>query len=485
MRRLIVVLTGPVASGKSSLAKKLVERFNFERVKTWELIRDRFPGVEISRESLQARGEELDTETGGGWLSHDVDKFARDNNWPADARIVIDAVRIKEQIKPLRRWAHVFHVHLTAPYEVLEQRYKERLGHQEIRELESYAQVQANRTEAAVESLKDDADILIDSKQCTEEDVLVRVAAAVRLFGRGCTKQVDVVVGGGYGSEGKGQLVAYLSPEYDLLIRVGGPNAGHKVFEESAPYTFRSLPSGTRTCKAPIVLGAGAYVRLDVLLKEIGDCELTAERLSIDPQVTIISDWDRRAEAWLKGAIGSTAQGVGAATARRIFFRGHKSRQVQTASITPELKPFVRDTREIIERECSKGRRILLEGTQGTGLSLYHGLYPHVTSRDTTVSGCLAECGIAPGRVRRVMMVCRTYPIRVGGPSGYMSQEITFDEIHRRSGVPLEEMREREKGSVSGSQRRISEFDWVQFQKAVFLNAPTDMRSRLSITLRW
>jgi adenylosuccinate synthase len=139
------------------------------------------------------------------------------------------------------------------------------------------------------------------------------------------------------------------------------------------------------------------------------------------------------------------------------------------------LKPFVRDTYEIIERECSRGHRILLEGTQGTGLSLYHGHYPHVTSRDTTVSGCMAESGIAPGRVRRVIMVCRTYPIRVGGPSGYMSQEISFEEIQARSGVPLEEMRDKEKGSVSGTQRRISEFDWVQFQKAVFLNAPTDI----------
>jgi adenylosuccinate synthase len=475
LRRLIVVLTGPVASGKSTLAQKLVKRFGFECVKTRRLISDRFPSLEKSREALQRSGEELDAETKGAWLSHDVDKIARGSAWPDDARIVIDAVRIKEQIKPLRQWAHVFHVHLTAPDEVLERRYNHRISRGEIRELESYTQVRTNRTEAGIESLQSDADIVIDSQQCTDEDVLVRVAAAVRLYGRECIGQIDVVVGGGYGSEGKGQLVAYLAPEYDLLIRVGGPNAGHKVYEEKAPYTFRSLPSGTRHCKAPILIGAGAYVRLDVLLREIGECELSAERLSIDPQVTIISDWDRRAEARLKRAIGSTAQGVGAATARRIFFRGHESRQVQTASDIPELSPFVRDTREMIERACCSGGRILLEGTQGTGLSLYHGHYPHVTSRDTTVSGCLAESGIAPRRVRRVMMVCRRYPIRVGGPSGYMSQEITFDEISKRSGVPLEEMLEREKGSVSGTQRRVSEFDWVQFQKAVFLNAPTDI----------
>src|SRR5262245_45799344 len=112
MRRLIVVLTGPVASGKSSLAQKLVERFDFHRVKTWQLIRDRSPNVELSRERLQARGEELDRETSGEWVSHDLDKLAREGDWSPNAQIVLDAVRIKEQIKPLRRWAHVLHVHL-------------------------------------------------------------------------------------------------------------------------------------------------------------------------------------------------------------------------------------------------------------------------------------------------------------------------------------------------------------------------------------
>lgn len=475
MRRLIVVLSGPVASGKSSLAQKLVERFGFTRVKTWELIKSQYPEAELSRTSLQAKGEELDSSTGGAWVSSELDKFAREKGLPADAKIVVDSIRIKEQISPLRRWADVFHVHLTAPFDILASRYKDRAADHEILELHSYEAVQENRTEANVDTLKDDADIVIDSKQCTEADVFVRVAAAVRLYGRGCDRQVDVIIGGGYGSEGKGQLAAFLAPEYDLLIRVGGPNAGHKVFEETAPYTFRTLPSGTRNSNSRIVLGPGAYVLMSVLLREIGECELTADRLSIDPQVTIISDWDRKAESWLKGAIGSTGQGVGAATARRIFFRGHKSRQVQTAKDVPELIPFVRDTREVIEEACCQGRRILLEGTQGTGLSLYHGHYPHVTSRDTTVSGCLAESGIAPTRVRRVIMVCRTYPIRVGGPSGYMSQELTFEDIHKRSGVPLNEMIKHEKGSVSGNQRRISEFDWVQFQKAVFLNAPTDI----------
>src|SRR5215216_4626556 len=56
-------------------------------------------------------------------------------------------------------------------------------------------------------------------------------------------------------------------------------------------------------------------------------------------------------------------------------------------------------------------------GDAGTGLSIYHGSYLHVTSRDTTASGCPAGAGIPPTRVRRVTVVFRTYPIRVMSPA--------------------------------------------------------------------
>ncbi len=82
-----------------------------------------------------------------------------------------------------------------------------------------------------------------------------------------------------------------------------------------------------------------------------------------------------------------------------------------------ELAPFLASAYEVLSEAYARGDRVLLRGTQGTGLSLYHGAYPHVTSRDTTVAGCLAEMGIAPTRVRKVIMVCRTYPIRVQSPA--------------------------------------------------------------------
>ncbi len=122
---------------------------------------------------------------------------------------------------------------------------------------------------------------------------------------------------------------------------------------------------------------------------------------------------------------------------------------------------------------------MLLEGTQGTGLSLFHGYYPYVTSRDTTVSGCLSEAGIAPMRVRKVVMVCRTYPIRVQNPaaanatSGPMSTPLTWKVIAERCGH--KDLEERERTSTTGRRRRVGEFDWSLLRKAASLNKPSDI----------
>ncbi len=139
------------------------------------------------------------------------------------------------------------------------------------------------------------------------------------------------------------------------------------------------------------------------------------------------------------------------------------------------LKPYVGSTLEVLEQAFLKNEKILLEGTQGTSLSLYHGNYPWVTSRDTTVSGCLAESGISPRRVRRIIMVCRTYPIRVGGTSGPMSKRITKAEIARRSRLSAKAIGHAERTSTTNRPRRFGEFDWEQLRRSTILNGPTDI----------
>lgn len=478
----IVVLSGQVGCGKTTLARRLAEEFPITHAKTREFLMSRGAHVAKERGALQKFGEELDHKTKGEWVREDLDKLLR----TVEGRpvTIVDAARIQEQVEAIRRayGRRVIHIHLMAPKKELEKRYKRRKT-SEIKELSSYDDVLQNKTEREIESLAEIADVVIDSDQCTEADVFVRAASHIGMYGGEYLRLVDVVVGGQFGSEGKGQVVEYLSREYDLLVRVGGPNAGHTVYEEPEPYTFHHLPSGARKADAQLLIGPGATLYVPTLLEEIAACGIGTDRLRIDPQAMIISEEDRdQEERGLREFIGSTAQGVGYATARRIVGRGDASKKVELARDNNDLRPFTQRTAlEVLEDAFRGGTKILLEGTQGMGLSLYHGFYPHVTSRDTTIAGCLAEAGISPSRVRKVVMVCRTYPIRVESPkpkektSGPMSQETTWKEIARRSGLDYNKLIKAERTSTTGRSRRVGEFDWVLLRKAASLNAPTDV----------
>ena len=313
--------------------------------------------------------------------------------------------------------------------------------------------------------------MVIDTARHTERDVFCRVSARLNLQSRSSDRLVDVLVGGQYGSEGKGNIADFLAPEYEVLMRVGGPNAGHRVFEEP-PYTHISLPCGTRrNHKAKLLIGPGAVIEPELLLKEIRECDVEPQRLIVDEQAVVVSSEDRQwEEAHLKSEIGSTAQGVGKATARRVTNRFRDERACTLArdlgNSFSELRPYVGSTSERLELAYARGERILLEGTQGTGLSIFHGEYPFVTSRDTTVSGCISEAGVGPRRVNRIVLVCRTYPIRVGGNSGGFSKEIDWVTVSERSKIPLEELVDHEVGSRSGTRRRVGEFDWHMLRKA-------------------
>ena len=367
------------------------------------------------------------------------------------------------------------HIHLDASDKVLADRYAKRSN--KTKEFERYEDVRRSKTEREVRKLADLADTVVATDRCTPEAVLVRAIALLGLYPRICTPLVDVLVGGQYGSEGKGNIVGHIAPEYSLLVRVGGPNAGHKVYAEPEPEAYFHLPSGTeRAPKAQLLLGAGAVIYPPKLLLEIGTHHVDAERLSIDPHAMIIEDGDIEQEKAMLDTISSTAQGVGAASARKIMGRGGKTNpRVRLAKEIDELRPFIRESQAILERAFARGEHVLLEGTQGTSLSLHHGMYPWVTSRDTTVAGCLADAGIASTRVRRVIMVCRTYPIRVGGPSGHMELEITYEELAARSGIDIAELKKTETTTTTKKQRRLAEFDWEQLHRSTMLNGPTDI----------
>lgn len=472
-----MILSGRVASGKSTLAKQLEKCFSARIVKTRKLIIELEASARSERKSLQKYGDELDRRTGGSWVCKAL--VTLDQESASGTIFVVDSARIKPQIDKIREafGSRVVHVHLGAPREVLSRRYRGKRG-RGVEELSSYDSVEQDPVESKVDQLSAAADVVIDTHRCTKSDVLVRVAGHLGLYGREPQRLVDVLVGGQFGSEGKGHIASHIASEYDLLVRVGGPNAGHTVFATPQPHKLHLLPSGTpRNQSAHLVIGSGAVIEVGLLLKEIAQFRVGVDRLTLDPNAIVIERSDCVAERQLRRSIGSTGQGVGAATARRIMGRGTSS--VRLAKDIRELRPFVASSVERLERAYTEGKRVLLEGTQGTGLSLYHGCYPFVTSRDTTVAGCLAEAGIAPSRVRKLVLVCRTYPIRVESPddgnSGPMAQEVSWKEISRRSGISSKELRRTERTTTTGRRRRVAEFDWSLLRKAVILNCPSDV----------
>ena len=472
MSNKIIVISGPIAAGKSELAKRLEKDFDAFIVKTSDALIDPGTKILIGRLDLQKRGDQLDKKTYGQWVRDLLnDAMGKEKK----SIFVVDSVRIKKQIDEIRKsFGSLTHLHLTAPGEELEKRYCKRFKRND--NTPTYDESRKNKTESNIESLADIADVVIDTHRSSVEDVLVRAASQMSLHGTNETGYVDVIVGGQFGSEGKGQVVAYLSREYDLLVRVGGPNAGHKIPEEARSYTHHHLPSGTLKSDAKILLGPGMIINVEGLQKEISECDVDYERLTIDPNAMIIEKEDIEAEKQtIVKTIGSTGQGVGRATARKIL----RDKDVRLAKDILELRPYVRSAFEMLEKTIANSGKILLEGTQGTGLSIHHAFYPHVTSRETTVSGCLADAGIPPRLVRRVIMVSRTYPIRVQSPkegnSGPMSQEIDLPEIAKRSGKNLDELEKTEKTSTTGRKRRIGEFDWELIKKAAFLNGSTDI----------
>ena len=480
----LVILSGEIAAGKTTLAKGLERDFGFCHIKTRDILMEEIQrtrvGVmgNITRIDLQKTGETLDRQSGGGrW----VVPYVLEEMY-AGVNVVLDSVRRTEQVEALRndgrlieRGVSIIHIHLEASPEQLELRFDAR------GDRDDYRQVKNDPTEKEVVSMRDTADLVIKTDRCTKEDTLVRALAALDIRKNVDARLVDVLVGAQYGSEGKGHVVAHIAGEYDALMRVGGANAGHTVIRpDGVKYAFKLLPSGTfhRKPGAHIILGPGMNISLDVLLQEIEDCGLTPMDLSIDPNAWVVEDVDVEDEEGVRKTIGSTKQGVGRATARRINSRGIP--QLDTRAVHYEkLRPYIRPTIKVLERIYSQGKSVLLEGTQGTGLSLYHGPYPYVTSRCTTAQGTMAEAGIPASRIRKTILVVRTNPIRVaspdGGTSGPMAQELTWEEVSKRANVPADVLRERERTTTTKRLRRIAEFDWSLLLNSVTLNGPTDI----------
>jgi adenylosuccinate synthase len=282
---------------------------------------------------------------------------------------------------------------------------------------------------------------------------------------------VTVVVGGQFGSEGKGKVAQYLAAERDAaaVVRVGGSNSGHTGFSGDDRYVLRQLPTAALLPDVLCIIGPGAYVDPDLLLDEMRLTKLAPERLLIDERAFLITPQDKADEraSGLTEAIGSTASGTGAAVARRV------SRAAVTPAVrdVPELAPYAAATGPILRSLLAQRKRVIIEGTQGFGLSVLHSPhYPYATSRDTSAAGAVAEAGLSPLDVEDVALVLRTFPIRVAGNSGPLPGETSWEALTRESGA--DEMLS-EFTSVTKKLRRVARFDPVIVRKAITVNLPT------------
>jgi adenylosuccinate synthase len=272
-----------------------------------------------------------------------------------------------------------------------------------------------------------------------------------------------VVVDGFFGDCGKGKVVSYLAmvDEVEICVRAGvGPNAGHTVVHGSETFKLRMVPSGFVNPSTRLLIGPGVVVDPRVLLAEI-DRLGVEDRFGLDPQCAIIEpehiERDRRGH--LKEKIQTTGTGTGPCNADRAL------RRVRVARELPELQRFLTDVPLEVNSALDRGGRIIVEGTQGTFISLYHGTYPYTTSKDVCASAACSDVGIGPTRVDEVVLVLKAYVTRVG--AGELPGEISLEEARYRGWD--------EYGTVTGRQRRAAPFNFDLARRAVMLNGATEI----------
>lgn len=321
---------------------------------------------------------------------------------------------------------------------------------------------------------------------------------------------VDVILGLQWGDEGKGKIVDFFAPNYDLVARFqGGPNAGHTLYVEDKKVVLHQIPSGIFHQNTINLIGGGVVLDPVTLKRE---CDLVAsfgidvrKNLYISERTNIIVPTHRaldKASETSKGTekIGSTLKGIGPAymdkTGRNAIRVGDL---LDKAFITNYIKlrlkhqrlldnfhfnedisewedeffdaiEFLRTLNVVngeyfINNKISEGQKVLAEGAQGSMLDIDFGTFPYVTSSNTISAGVCTGLGVAPQKINEVIGVSKAYCTRVG--SGPFPTEL-FDETG-------EELRRigSEFGATTGRPRRCGWMDLVALQYACMINGVT------------
>lgn len=318
----------------------------------------------------------------------------------------------------------------------------------------------------------------------------------------GMSKQhVEVVVGGQYGSEGKGAVVAHrvLANEQHgtvLNVRVGGHNAGHTAvsIHSGQKIALRTIPMGVVVSDTvEMFIAAGSEVNLDVLEHELQLLTThghpnVGKRLTISGEATLLEQKhiDDEHEDKMHEKLGSTAKGVGASRADRLWRKATRlsdspeflriakqygisvlvGAQPQRDSYRSAANLMVKTTHEqALWGMYHQYDTVVVEGTQGYGLGLHAGNYPMCTSNDTRAVDFMAMAGYTDlGADVHVWVASRVYPIRVGGNSGPIANERDWSDLGLAP----------ELTTVTKTKRRVGEWDQSLYIDSVLANGGSD-----------
>jgi adenylosuccinate synthase len=324
----------------------------------------------------------------------------------------------------------------------------------------------------------------------------------------------QVVVGAQWGDEGKGKIVDVLAERADVVARYqGGANAGHTVVVDGKEFILHQVPSGVLHPQKECLLGNGVVVDAAELFREI---DLLEERgIDAEPRVWVSSrahlllPWHKALDAAKEGsrgtrAIGTTGRGIGPAYEDKVgrvgiriadcadrdrlgelveenveAKRGTLALFGSDTAITAEdtlaeierwrLRLLARatDVSQRVAGHLAAGRRILLEGAQGSQLDIDHGTYPYVTSSSTTAGGAVIGVGLGPKYIDEVVGVVKAYTTRVGNGPLPTEVESPLQERLREAGG--------EYGATTGRPRRCGWFDAVVVRYSARINSLTEL----------
>ncbi|TAE00479.1 MAG: adenylosuccinate synthase [Bacteroidetes bacterium] len=323
---------------------------------------------------------------------------------------------------------------------------------------------------------------------------------------------MDILLGLQWGDEGKGKIVDFLAPNYNMIARFqGGPNAGHTLNFGGARHVLRQIPSGVFRADVKNLIGNGSVIDLVTLKKEIEELQQkgvpVVNNLFISKKAALILPTHRlldAAQEQRKGdkKIGSTLRGISPTyqdkvgrtglrignllqadfTNRYQVLKQKHIEELQFLQFTYDLEPlekeffeaadFIKklqlvDSEYFINDEIDSGGLVLAEGAQGTLLDIDFGSYPFVTSSNTSVAGACTGLGVAPNQVSEVMGIFKAYCTRVGsGPFP--------SELQDETGLKMAKIGN-EFGSVTGRPRRCGWLDLPALRYAVMINGVTQM----------